>query len=143
MSHPPSSTNWRVDKEANQEDCNQITVLPYVSHRGCWASRFVRSFPSSTIAERPKIPSPMSSVHSTARSLPFADAAVALSALSVRSAHPVCHSLDEARSEKPILLRGIFLRVWDRFRARRSLTRLVSHLQNSFSSLLGNSHHMS
>ena len=74
---------------------------------------------------------------------PLADAAVALSALSVRSAHPVCHSLDEARSEKPILLRGIFLRVWDRFRARRSLTRLVSHLQNSFSSLLGNSHHMS
>ena len=65
-----------------------------LSRRVCWASRFVRSFPSSTIAERPKIPSPMSFAR---RSLSLADAAVALSLSVLLSAHPVCHSLEESR----------------------------------------------
>ena len=65
-----------------------------LSRRVCWASRFVRSFPSSTIAERPKIPSPMSFAR---RSLSLADAAVALSLSVLLSAHPVCHSLEGTR----------------------------------------------
>ena len=65
-----------------------------LSRRVCWASRFVRSFPSSTIAERPKIPSPMSFAR---RSLSLADAAVALSLSVLLSAHPVCHSLEGSR----------------------------------------------
>ena len=87
-----------MDKEPNQEGYNQITVLPSVSRSHaelvCWASRFVRSFPSSTIAERPKIPSPMSFAR---RSLSLADAAVALSLSVLLSAHPVCHSLEGSR----------------------------------------------